>query len=238
MKKILMIIAVAVMSVPANAQLLNRLADKAINAAGKAVEKTVEKRVEKGVEKATNKLFDALEKPFNKQVEKASKAVEIAAMNATAEVAQAAAGISAANDSLVKIRQEREMSEAEYAALSGSLMSSYLALAGVGAPKYVDNGNSVEMTWDYVGYSLGWKAEFTADKCTKSVKTYTFQTPELATNYYRGEIEGLEPAETARFSVDGKTVKEDDTESYSDKDKVAVKAEMQQIVMAMGGKLE
>lgn len=233
-----MILAVAVMAVPANAQLLNRLADKAINAAGKAVEKTVEKRVEKGVEKATNKIFDALEKPLNRQVDKASKAVELAAMNATAEVAQAAAGISAANDSLAKISQEREISEAEYAALSNSLMSSYLALAGVGAPKYVDNGNSVEMTWDYVGYSIGWKAQFSGDKCTKSVKTYTFQTPELATQYYRTEIEGMEAADAARYSLDGKTVSEDDTENYSDKDKVAVKAEMQQVVMAMGGKLE
>lgn len=238
MKKLIMILAVAVMAVPANAQLLNRLADKAINAAGKAVEKTVEKRVEKGVEKATNKIFDALEKPLNRQVDKASKAVELAAMNATAEVAQAAAGISAANDSLAKISQEREISEAEYAALSNSLMSSYLALAGVGAPKYVDNGNSVEMTWDYVGYSIGWKAQFSGDKCTKSVKTYTFQTPELATQYYRTEIEGMEAADAARYSLDGKTVSEDDTENYSDKDKVAVKAEMQQVVMAMGGKLE
>lgn len=238
MKKLIMILAAAILAVPANAQLLNRLADKAINAAGKAVEKTVEKRVEKGVEKATNKIFDALEKPLNKQVDKASKAVEVAAMNASTEVAQAAAGISAANDSLIKISQEREMSDAEYAALSNSMMSSYLALAGVGAPKYVDNGNSVEMTWDYVGYSLGWKAEFSGDKCTKSVKSYTFQTPELATNYYRGEIDGLEQADAARFSVDGNTVYEDDTEDYSDKDKVAVKAEMQQAVLAMGGKLE
>lgn len=233
-----MILAVAILAVPANAQFLNRLADKALNAAGKAVEKTVEKRVEKGVEKATNKILDALEKPLNQQVDKASKAVEIAATNASAEVAQAAAGISAANEELAKISQEREMTDAEYAALSSSMMSSYLALAGVGAPKYVDNGNSVEMSWDYVGYSIGWKAEFSADKCTKSVKSYTFQTPELATSYYRGEIEGMEPADAARFSVDGKTVYEDDTESYTDKDKIAVKAEMQQIVMAMGGKLE
>lgn len=238
MKKLFMILAAALLAVPANAQLLNKLADKALNAATKAVEKTVEKRVEQSVEKAANKIFDALEKPLNQQVNKASKAVEIAAMNATAEVAEAAAGISAANEELIKISQEKEMTDAEYAALSNSMMSSYLTMAGIGSPKYSDNGNSIEFTWAYIGYELGWKAEFSGDKCTKSVKTYSFQTPELATMYYRDQIEGLEASEAKKFKVDGKSVIEDDTDEYADKDKIAVKAEMQQAVLAMGGKLE
>lgn len=238
MKKLIMILAAAILAVPANAQLLNRLADKALNAATNAVEKTVEKRVEKGVEKAANKIFDSLEKPLNQQVNKASKAVEIAAMNASSDVAEAAAGISAANEELIKISQETEMTDAEYAALSNSMMSSYLTMAGVGAPKYIDNGNSVELSWAYIGYELGWKAEFSGDKCTKSVKTYSFQTPEMATMYYHDLIEGLEADEAKRYSVQGKSVIEDDTEEYTDQDKTAVKAEMQQAVLAMGGKLE
>ena len=42
----------------------------------------------------------------------------------------------------------------------------------------------------------------------------------------------------ALWSVQDKTVIEDNTQEYSNQDKIAVKAAMQQIVISMGGKLE
>ena len=67
---------------------------------------------------------------------------------------------------------------------------------------------------------------------------YTFQTPELATQYYREQTADLEKDEAKLWSVDGKTVTQDNTAEYKGQDKVAVKASMQQIVLSMGGKLE
>ena len=117
-------------------------------------------------------------------------------------------------------------------------MGSYLTLMGAGTPKYEDKGDEVSMIWDYIQFNMNWTAKFKGEKCTKSTIGYTFQTPELATQFYREQIDGLDKDEAKKYSVDGKTCYEDNTDEYADKDKIAVKAAIQQLVISMGGKLE
>ena len=118
------------------------------------------------------------------------------------------------------------------------LMGSYMSLMGVAAPTYEDKGDEVLLSWDYVSFKLEWLAKFKKDECNDSKMMYTFQTPELATQYYREQTADLEKDEAKLWSVDGKTVTQDNTAEYKGQDKVAVKASMQQIVLSMGGKLE
>ncbi len=226
MKKLfLLLIAAALFSVPSNAQLLNRLTDKAVKAAERGVSKAVEKSVEKTTEKATEKVLNSAEKAVEAQVDKATNE-----LNATTNE------LNRYNDSL-------RAANAEAAAATGGaglqgLMGSYMTLMGIAAPTYEDKGNEVLLSWDYVSFKLEWLAKFKGDECNESKMMYTFQTPELATQYYREQTAEMEKDEAKLWSVDGKTVTQDNTAEYKGQDKVAVKAAMQQIVLSMGGKLE
>ena len=229
MRKTFILLAVATLfAVPANAQLLNRLTDKAVKAAERGVTKAVEKSVEKTTEKATESLLNSAEKAVEAQVDKATNE-----LNATTNE------LNRYNDSLAA-------ANAEFAAQNGAaatagvqgLMGSYMSLMGIAAPTYEDKGNEVLLTWDYISFKLEWLAKFKKDECNESKMMYTFQTPELATQYYREQTADLEKDEAKLWSVDGKTVTQDNTAEYKGQDKVAVKASMQQIVLSMGGKLE
>ena len=227
-KSFLLLFVAALFTVPSNAQLLNRLADKAVKAAEKGVTKAVEKSVEKTTEKATEKALQSAEKAVEAQVDRG-----INELNATTNE------LNRYNDSLAA-------ANAEYAAQSGAaagaglqgLMGSYMTLMGVAAPTYEDKGDEVLLSWDYVSFKLEWLAKFKKDECNESKMMYTFQTPELATQYYREQTENLDKDEAKLWSVDGKVVTQDNTAEYKGQDKVAVKASMQQIVLSMGGKLE
>lgn len=227
-KSFLLLFVAALFTVPSNAQLLNRLADKAAKAAEKGVTKAVEKSVEKTTEKATEKALQSAEKAVEAQVDRG-----VNELNATTNE------LNRYNDSLAA-------ANAEYAAQSGAaagaglqgLMGSYMTLMGVAAPTYEDKGDEVLLSWDYVSFKLEWLAKFKKDECNESKMMYTFQTPELATQYYREQTADLEKDEAKLWSVDDKTVTQDNTAEYKGQDKVAVKASMQQIVLSMGGKLE
>ena len=69
-KSFLLLIVAALFTVPSNAQLLNRLTDKAMKAAEKGVTKAVEKSVEKTTEKATEKVLNSAEKAVDAQVDR------------------------------------------------------------------------------------------------------------------------------------------------------------------------
>ena len=200
-KSFLLLIVAALFTVPSNAQLLNRLADKAVKAAEKGVTKAVEKSVEKTTEKATEKALQSAEKAVEAQV-------------------------------------DRGLNGGSTGAGVQGLMGSYMTLMGIAAPTYEDKGDEVLLSWDYVSFKLEWLAKFKKDECNESKMMYTFQTPELATQYYREQIADLEKDDAKLWSVDGKTVTQDNTAEYKGQDKVAVKASMQQIVLSMGGKLE
>lgn len=227
-KSFLLLFVAALFTVPSNAQLLNRLADKAVKAAEKGVTKAVEKSVEKTTEKATEKALESAEKAVEAQVDRG-----VNELNATTNE------LNRYNDSLAA-------ANAEFAAQNGGsagagvqgLMGSYMTLMGIAAPTYEDKGDEVLLSWDYVSFKLEWLAKFKKDECNESKMMYTFQTPELATQYYREQIADLEKDEAKLWSVDGKTVTQDNTAEYKGQDKVAVKASMQQIVLSMGGKLE
>ena len=226
-KSFLLLFVAALFTVPSNAQLLNRLADKAAKAAEKGVTKAVEKSVEKTTEKATEKALNSAEKAVEAQVDRG-----INELNATTNE------LNRYNDSLAA-------ANAEYAAQNGGnsaglqgLMGSYMTLMGVAAPTYEDKGDEVLLSWDYVSFKLEWLAKFKGDECNDSKMMYTFQTPELATQFYREQIADLEKAEADLWSVDDKVVTQDNTAEYKGQDKVSVKASMQQIVLSMGGKLE
>ena len=227
-KSFLLLIVAALFTVPSNAQLLNRLADKAVKAAEKGVTKAVEKSVEKTTEKATEKALQSAEKAVEAQVDRG-----VNELNATTNE------LNRYNDSLAA-------ANAEFAAQNGGsagagvqgLMGSYMTLMGIAAPTYEDKGDEVLLSWDYVSFKLEWLAKFKKDECNESKMMYTFQTPELATQYYREQTADLEKDEAKLWSVDGKTVTQDNTAEYKGQDKVAVKASMQQIVLSMGGKLE
>ena len=227
-KSFLLLIVAALFTVPSNAQLLNRLTDKAIKAAEKGVTKAVEKSVEKTTEKATEKVLNSAEKAVDAQVDR-----QVNELNATTNE------LNRYNDSLAA-------ANAEFAAQNGGsagagvqgLMGSYMSLMGVAAPTYEDKGDEVLLSWDYISFKLEWLAKFKGDNCNDSKMMYTFQTPELATQYYREQTENLDKDEAKLWSVDGKVVTQDNTAEYKGQDKVAVKASMQQIVLSMGGKLE
>lgn len=227
-KSFLLLFVAALFTVPSNAQLLNRLTDKAVKAAERGVTKAVEKSVEKTTEKATEKALESAEKAVEAQVDRG-----VNELNATTNE------LNRYNDSLAA-------ANAEFAAQNGGsagagvqgLMGSYMTLMGIAAPTYEDKGDEVLLSWDYVSFKLEWLAKFKKDECNESKMMYTFQTPELATQYYREQTADLEKDEAKLWSVDGKTVTQDNTAEYKGQDKVAVKASMQQIVLSMGGKLE
>ena len=223
-----MAVAALFVAAPANAQLLNRLTEKATKAAERGVTKAVEKSVEKTTEKATEKALESAEKAVEAQVDRG-----VNELNATTNE------LNRYNDSLAA-------ANAEFAAQNGGtagagvqgLMGSYMTLMGIAAPTYEDKGDEVLLSWDYVSFKMEWLAKFKGDECNDSKMMYTFQTPELATQYYREQIADLEKADADLWSVNDKTVTQDNTAEYKGQDKVAVKASMQQIVLSMGGKLE
>lgn len=229
MKKSFLLLAVAALfAVPANAQLLNRLTEKATKAAERGVTKAVEKSVERTTEKATEKALNSAEKAVEAQVDR-----QVNELNATTNE------INRYNDSLAAANAEfaRQNGGSTGAGVQG-LMGSYMNLMGIAAPTYEDKGNEVLLSWDYVSFKMEWLAKFKGDECNDSKMMYTFQTPELATQYYREQIEDLDKDQAKLWSVDDKTVTQDNTADYKGQDKVSVKAAMQQIVLSMGGKLE
>lgn len=219
MRKIFILIAVAgLVTVPADAQLLNRLADRAVQAAERGVTKAIDKKTEQAAQKATEKMLGGAEKALDQQVDKAAKSIE------------------EATDSLRKANETAGI-QTNGAGLAG-LMGSYMTLMGAGTPTYEDKGNEVVMNWQYIQFTMNWTARFRGDKCTESVIAYIFPTPELATEFYRDQIDGLDRDEAKKYRQDDKTVYEDNSDEFADQDKVAVKAAIQKMVLAMGGKLE
>ena len=251
MRKSFFLFAVAALfcTAPANAQLLNRIADKAVKAAERGVTKAVEKSVEKTTEKATEKVLNSAEKAVEKEVDKAANAAADAAANATKaytdaivtsanEVNDAANELNRVTDSINQANGRVGNGRIDESAGLAGLMGSYMNLMGIAAPTYEDKGDEVLLSWDYISFKLEWLAKFKKDECNESKMMYTFQTPELATQYYREQTADLEKDDAKLWSVDGKTVTQDNTAEYKGQDKVAVKASMQQIVLSMGGKLE
>jgi len=249
-KIILTFIAAAFCAVSSNAQLLNRLTERAAQAAERGVSRAVEKSVEKTTEKATEKVLGTAEKAVEKEVDKAADAAADAAANATKaytdaiivsanEANAAAAELNRVTDSINQAngRIGTGRIDESGAGLAG-LMGSYMTLMGIGTPTYEDKGEEVLLTWDYTTFRLEWLAKFKKDECSDSKIMYKFQTPELATQFYREHLNDLEEEDQKYLSVDGKTVTMDNTTEYKGKDKVEIKAEMQQIVLSMGGKLE
>ena len=221
-----MAVAALFAAAPANAQLLNRLTDKAVKAAEKGVTKAVEKSVEKTTEKATEKALESAEKAVEAQVDRG-----VNELNATTNE------LNRYNDSLRAANEEYAAQNGGSAGIQG-LMGSYMTLMGVGTPVYEDKGDEVLLTWDYVNYKLEWIAKFKGDKCIESKTNYINPTEEMAIQFYREQIAELSEADAKKWSVDGKTVTEDTSEENKDKDKVEIKASMQQVVLSMGGKLE
>lgn len=227
-KTLLMMIAALFLATPTQAQFLNKLADKAVKAAEKGVTKAVEKSAEKTAEKATEKVLGSAEKAVEAQVDR-----QVNELNATTNE------LNRYNDSLAA-------ANAQFAAQNGGtagagvqgLMGSYMTLMGVAAPTYEDKGDEVLLSWDYISFKMEWLAKFKGDECNDSKMMYTFQTPELATQYYRDQTADMDKDEANLWSVNDKTVTQDNTDEYKGQDKVAVKAAMQQIVIGMGGKLE
>ena len=248
-KSFLLLITAALFTLPSNAQLLNRIADKAVKAAERGVTKAVEKSVEKTTEKATEKVLNSAEKAVEKEVDKAANAAADAAANATKaytdaivtsanEVNDAANELNRVTDSINHANGRVGDGRIDESAGLAGLMGSYMNLMGIAAPTYEDKGDEVLLSWDYISFKLEWLAKFKKDECNESKMMYTFQTPELATQYYREQTADLEKDDAKLWSVDGKTVTKDNTAEYKGQDKVAVKASMQQIVLSMGGKLE
>ena len=224
-KTFLLLIIATFCTASANAQFLNRLTERATQAAERGVSRAVEKSVEKTTEKATEKALQSAENAVEAQVDRG-----VNELNATTNE------VNRYNDSL-------RAANAEVAATTGGagvqgLMGSYMTLMGIAAPTYEDKGDEVLLTWDYVSFKMEWLAKFKGENCNDSKIMYTFQTPELATQYYREQIADLDEEAAKLWSVNDKTVTQDNTADYKDQDKVAVKAAMQQIVLSMGGKLE
>lgn len=245
-KSFLLLIVAAFFSVPSNAQFLNRLTDKAMKAAEKGVTKAVEKSVEKTTEKATEKILGTAEKAVEKEVDKAADAAANAATNATKAytdaVVESANEINASANELNRVTDSIRVANGQPAQASGAgmagLMSSYMTLMGAGTPTIEDKGDEVILAWQYIQFNLEWHAKFKGEQCSESKMMYIFQTPELATQYYRDQTADMDKDKAKLWSVQDKTVIEDNTQEYSNQDKVAVKAAMQQIVLSMGGKLE
>lgn len=245
-KSLLLLIVAAFFSVPSNAQFLNRLTDKAMKAAEKGVTKAVEKSVEKTTEKATEKILGTAEKAVEKEVDKAADAAANAATNATKAytdaVVESANEINASANELNRVTDSIRVANGQPAQASGAgmagLMSSYMTLMGAGTPTIEDKGDEMILAWQYIQFNLEWHAKFKGQECSESKMMYIFQTPELATQYYREQTADMDKDKAKLWSVQDKTVIEDNTQEYSNQDKVAVKAAMQQIVLSMGGKLE
>ncbi|MBR6370699.1 MAG: hypothetical protein IKS24_06430 [Bacteroidaceae bacterium] len=229
-RTLILLFAATLLAVPTQAQLLNRLTEKAVKAAEKGVEKAVTKSVEKTTEKAAEKALGAAEKAVDAQVNRGVSAINQSTNELNASIQEA----NRVNDS---IRKANGL-DAQAAAGLGGLVGSYMTLMGAGTPKYEDKGDEVLLSWDYVGFKLEWLAKFKGDNCNESKMMYTFQTPELATQFYREQTAELEKDEAKKWSVKDKVVTEDNTDEYKGKDKVEIKASMQQIVLSMGGKLE
>ena len=227
-RTVILLFAATLLAVPSQAQLLNRLTEKAVKAAEKGVEKAVTKSVEKTTEKAAEKALGAAEKAVDAQVNKGVSALNQSTNELNASIQEA----NRVNDSILKANGMQAQ------AGLGGLVGSYVTLMGAGTPTYEDKGNEVLLSWDYVGFKLEWLAKFRGDNCSESKLMYTFQTPELATQYYREQIADLEKDDAKLWSVKDKTVTQDNTAEYKGQDKIAVKAAMQQIVLSMGGKLE
>ena len=227
-RTVILLFAATLLAVPSQAQLLNRLTEKAVKAAEKGVEKAVTKSVEKTTEKAAEKALGAAEKAVDAQVNKGVSAINQSTNELNASIQEA----NRVNDSILKANGMQAQ------AGLGGLVGSYMTLMGAGTPTYEDKGNEVLLSWDYVGFKLEWLAKFRGDNCSESKLMYTFQTPELATQYYREQIADLEKDDAKLWSVKDKTVTQDNTAEYKGQDKIAVKAAMQQIVLSMGGKLE
>ena len=129
-KSILFIVFAALCAAPANAQLLNRLTDKALKAAEKGVGKAVEKSVEKTTEKATQKLLNSAENAVDAQVNKATTAIDQSTNEINASIAEA-------NRAADSIRVANgQAPQAAGAGLAG-LMGSYMTLMGAGSPTLV-----------------------------------------------------------------------------------------------------
>ncbi len=245
MRKTILLLAVAFLcSASASAQLLNRLTERAAQAAERGISKAVEKKVENTTEKATEKILGGAEKAVEKEVDKAADAAAQAATNATQaytnSVIESSNQINAAANVLNSTADPTRVGNGRLengADLSG-LMGSYMTLMGIETPKYEDKGDEVLLTWNYTLFKLEWLAKFKKDECNDSKIMYHFQTEELATQYYREHLEDLDEEDRKYLSVDGKTVTMNNTTEYQGKDKIAIKAEMQQIVLSMGGKLE
>ena len=245
-KSLLLLIVAAFFTVPSNAQFLNRLTDKAMKAAEKGVTKAVEKSVEKTTEKATEKILGTAEKAVEKEVDKAADAAANAATNATKAytdaVVESANEINASANELNRVTDSIRVANGQPAQASSAgmagLMSSYMTLMGAGTPTIEDKGDEVILAWQYIQFNLEWHAKFKGEQCSESKMMYIFQTPELATQYYREQTADMDKDKAKLWSVQDKTVIEDNTQEYSNQDKVAVKAAMQQIVLSMGGKLE
>ncbi|MBO7416407.1 MAG: 30S ribosomal protein S20 [Bacteroidaceae bacterium] len=227
-RTVILLFAATLLAVPSQAQLLNRLTEKAVKAAEKGVEKAVTKSVEKTTEKAAEKALGAAEKAVDAQVNKGISALNQSTNELNASIQEA----NRVNDSILKANGMQAQ------AGLGGLVGSYMTLMGAGTPTYEDKGNEVLLSWDYVGFKLEWLAKFRGDNCSESKLMYTFQTPELATQYYREQIADLEKDDAKLWSVKDKTVTQDNTAEYKGQDKIDVKAAMQQIVLSMGGKLE
>ena len=227
-KSFFLLFAAALFTVPSNAQLLNRLTDKAMKAAEKGVTKAVEKSVEKTTEKATEKVLNSAEKAVDAQVDR-----QVNELNATTNE------LNRYNDSLRAVNEEyaKQNGGTAGAGVQG-LMGSYMSLMGIGTPVYEDKGDEVLLTWDYVNYKLEWIAKFKGDKCVESKTNYINPTEEMAIQFYREQTENLDKDQAKKWSVNGKTVTEDTTDESKDKDKIEIKASMQQMVLSMGGKLE
>ena len=227
-KSFLLLMVAALFTVPANAQLLNRITEKATKATERGVTKAVEKSVEKTTEKATSKALESAEKAVDAQVDR-----QVNELNATTNE------LNRYNDSLRAVNEEyaRQNGGTAGAGVQG-LMGSYMTLMGIAAPVYEDKGDEVQLTWDYVNYKLEWIAKFKGDKCVESKTNYNHPTEEMAIQFYREQTENLDKADAKKWSVNGKTVTEDTTDESKDKDKVEIKASMQQMVLSMGGKLE
>ena len=245
-KSFLLLIVAAFFTVPSNAQFLNRLTDKAMKAAEKGVTKAVEKSVEKTTEKATEKILGTAEKAVEKEVDKTAEAVGNAATNATQaytnSIIESANEVNASATELNRVTDSIRAANGQPASTSGGgmagLMSSYMTLMGAGTPTIEDKGDEVILAWQYIQFNLEWHAKFKGEQCSESKMMYIFQTPELATQYYRDQTADMDKDKAKLWSVQDKTVIEDNTQEYSNQDKVAVKAAMQQIVLSMGGKLE
>lgn len=249
MKKTLFVLfAAALMAAPANAQFLDRLANKAVNAASKSVEKTVEKRIDKAAEKATNKIFDKVDKAIDGQVDKAANAIGEATTNATEaytnSMIQAANELNAAAAEMNAAAAENQAAMGEAAAAInaagglGALYGAAMSAMGAGTPVLTDNGNEINLNWKYIAFTLDWTCKFKGDKCSSSIMNYVFPTEELAIQFYREETDGMDKKDAKKYTQKGNTVSEDSTDEYSDTDKIAIKAAMQQMVISMGGKLE